>query len=73
MLCVKEEKMMNSLAKENKTNQIFHRMFTDPIAKECAGGRGLPKREGEGKKLKPSVLTFAKKQREHRWDGLETR
>lgn len=40
---------MNSLAKENKTNQIFHRMFTDPISKECAGGRGLPKREGGGK------------------------
>lgn len=74
MFYVEEERMMNSLAKENKTNQIFHRMFTDHNAKECAGGGGggeLPKREGEGKKLKPSVLTVAK-EREHCSDRLET-
>jgi hypothetical protein len=40
MFYVEEERMMNSLAKENKTNQIFHRMFTDHNAKECAGGGG---------------------------------
>lgn len=34
------------------------------------GGK-LPKREGEGKKLKPSVLTVAKEQ-EHCSDQLET-
>lgn len=75
MFYVDEEKMMNSLAKENKANQIFHRMFTDHNAKECAGGgwggRELPKREGEGKKLKPSVLTFAK-ELEPCSDRLET-
>lgn len=71
MFYVEEKKMMNSLAKENKTNHIFHRMFTDHNAKECAGGGGkLPKREGEGKKLKPSALTFAK-EREHCSDRLE--
>lgn len=51
---------MSSLAKEPKTNQIFHRMFADKKAEECGRGINLPKEEGKGKKLKPSVLTFAK-------------
>lgn len=46
---MKEEKMMNSLAKENKTNQIFHRMFTDQNAKECEGAGGTPQEGGKGK------------------------
>lgn len=52
---------MSSLAKEPKTNQIFHRMFADQKAEECRRGINLSKEEGRGKKkLKPSVLTFAK-------------
>lgn len=51
---------MSSLAKEPKTNQIFHRMFTDKKAEECRRGINLPKEEGRRKKLKPSVQTLAK-------------
>lgn len=54
----KRKKKMSSLAKEPKTNQIFHRMFADKKAEECRGGGKLPQEEGGGK-LKPSALTFA--------------
>lgn len=43
---------MSSLAKEPKTNQIFHRMFADKKAEECGRGINLPKEEGKGKKIK---------------------
>lgn len=44
---------MNSLAKEPKTNQIFHRIFADKKVEECGGG-GIktPQRGREGKKIK---------------------
>lgn len=39
---------MNSLAKEPKTNQIFHRIFADKKVEECGGGgdKNSPKRKG---------------------------
>ena len=52
----KEKKKMGG---EPETNQTFPRMFADKKPEECRGRKNLPQRE-ERKKLKPSVLTFAK-------------
>lgn len=46
---------MSSLAKEPKTNQIFHRMFADKEAEECGGcgeGGRNPQRGREWEKIK---------------------
>ena len=47
------------MGREPETNQTFHKMFADKKPEECRGRKNLPQRE-ERKKLKPSVLTFAK-------------
>lgn len=55
----RQNKKKKKMGREPETNQTFHRTFADKKAEECRGRKNLPQRE-ERKKLKPSVLTFAK-------------